>query len=456
VSTEEETVFRQTMDRHGSVQGMKSELYRCDGLPVEVLISADRINIGNEEKQLFRFSDLTRTNQLERELITMQKFESIGLLAGGIAHDFNNLLTAIMGNISLAKEEIPPTEDSIIESLDLALAACNHASQLTGQLLTFSKSDVTHSAVISVIEAVEQSVRLALSGTEIETVIDDSDNRLKVRADRGELVQVFNNLLINAKQAMPDGGRVSITIRRYVHPEGGRYSTNAPMSLKNGEYVRVSVSDNGPGIPRNRLPHLFDPYFTTKPSGSGLGLSIVYSLLKKYGGEVTVQSRKGAGSTFNVFFPAIAEAAEERSAAGQTASDFSGIVLLMDDEESIRRVGAQLLAQLGCTVFTDSNGEALLERVAELRKQGIEPDAVILDLTVAAGLNGLQTAEALRSVIPRVPIILTTGHTEHEILEDYSSYGFDDYLVKPFAREHLAEVLARHLPYGACIDEETV
>lgn len=448
-SGEQEAQFRSHMERSGRVYGLKSELYRCDGSTVEVLVSADRININGQEKMLFCFSDLTRTNRLERELITMQKFESIGLLAGGIAHDFNNLLTAIMGNISLAKEYTAAENSAATESLDLALNACNHAAQLTGQLLTFSRNEGAPVSSASVNAAVNQSINLALSGTDIETAVDDSETQLQVRADRGELVQIFNNLLINAKQAMPNGGSISVTIRRYRHPEGARYAINVPVSLDEGEYARVAIRDTGTGIPRSRIPHLFDPYFTTKPSGSGLGLSIVYSLIKKYNGEVTVDSRRGEGSTFTIFLPLIRTETSAEHQESLSEHRFSGTVLLMDDEEAIRKVGHQMLTQLGLTVHTDPEGEALLERVLGMKERGEVVDAVILDLTVQKGMNGPDTALRVRKLLPGVPIILTTGYASHEVLEEYTSYGFNDCVMKPFTRQHLAELLARHLNTSA-------
>jgi PAS domain S-box-containing protein len=450
VSPSQQQRFRSMLQQEGSVQGVKGELYRCDGSPVEVLISADLIDLRGKQKLLFCFSDLTRTNQLERELVTMQKFESIGLLAGGIAHDFNNLLTAIMGNLSLAKSYTLPDEREVNESIELALTACNHASQLTGQLLTFSTNDPGPSSPVSIGEVIKQSVNLSLSGSDITSRIDDAESDLQVQADRGELVQIFNNLLINAKQAMREAGAVEISIRRYTHPEGSRYSAYAPLSLGEGEYVRISIRDSGPGIPRSRIPHLFDPYFTTKPTGSGLGLSIVYSLVKKYGGEVTVQSTKGEGSTFTVFLP-IGGAPGTYGAYGEEQGElpslrFTETILLMDDEEVIRRVGAQLLEMLGCTVYTEKEGEALLDRLHDLQRREIAVDAIILDLTVPEGMNGLQTVLELRKELTATPIFLTTGYTEHEVLNDYTAYGFNDYLLKPFTGEDLANLLARHLP----------
>ena len=448
VSTEQQNAFFHRIEQHGRVYGMKSELYRCDGSTVEMLISADKIHVAGEEKLLFCFSDLSRVNRLERELVTMQKFESIGLLAGGIAHDFNNLLTAIMGNISLARESTRDEQTELRESLDLAQSACNHATQLTGQLLTFSKSDIKRATPVTIHEVVKQSVDLSLSGTDIATSVD-IDAQLRVRADRGELVQVFNNLLINAKQALNGSGEITITARHYPLFEESRYAANAPLSLEKGNYVQVAVSDTGPGIPHSRIPHLFDPYYTSKSSGSGLGLSIVYSLVKKYGGDITVQSQTGIGSTFTLFLPAVSGNNSEEQPKEERRYRFTATVLLMDDETTIRKVGSQLLAQMGCTVYTDPEGEALLERVRNMKNRGLVPEAVILDLTVPSGMNGPSTAARLRTLLPAVPLILTTGHTEHEVLQDYASYGFSDYIIKPFTREQLAETLSRHIPPDA-------
>ena len=251
---------------------------------------------------LFYFFDITQLNKLETDLINMQKFETVALMAGGIAHDFNNLLTAISGNISLSRYHIHESPEGL-KLLDSAAAACTRASDLTSKLLSFSKYSHPQKKEVDIVSIIRESLSLSVPQKAIFTSIDAAPNISTISADEVQMVQVFNNLFINAKQAMSGRGKIQVQVRNYRNEEGSSLRKQRIQPIPLADYVMISIRDTGSGIPKEQIQFLFDPYFTTKEQGNGLGLTVVYAIIKKHGGEIQVESAPGNGTTFVIYLP---------------------------------------------------------------------------------------------------------------------------------------------------------
>ncbi len=372
----------------------------------------------------------------EQEIIRAQKLESLGLLAGGIAHDFNNILTAISGNVSLAKMYLKP-EEKAFQKLTKAEKASFQAKELTRQLLTFSrKGGAPTKKVISIRDLIEDSVQFTLRGANVCCDCVVPQDLYKVEVDEGQIGQVINNLLINADQAMPEGGTV------HVKAENINIGTNNNQHLKPGKYVKISVKDHGIGIPEANLIKIFDPYFTTKEEGNGLGLSTAYSIVKKHGGGIDVESNEGRGSVFHVYLPASKETKEEKKKV-EKKSPFFGKekILVMDDEEEIRNVLGEMLESIGYKVDFARDGMEAIESIRSAKESRNPFDAVILDLTVPGAMGGKEAIQKLREIAPELKAIVSSGYVNDPVMVDYKRYGFSDVIAKPFEISRLSKVL---------------
>ena len=293
--------------------------------------------------------DITEKKQLEQELLKAQKLESLGVLAGGIAHDFNNFLSGIMGNISLAKLEADQGEN-ITESLDEALRVTSRASALTRQLLVFSKGGAPVKKTASIAEVLRDSTVFALRGSKVKCEFNIAEDLWPLRVDLGQFSQVIHNLAINAVQAMPQGG----TIR--LHARNATLEALSGLPLEAGRYVKISMQDEGLGIPREHLAKVFDPYFTTKHRGSGLGLTMTYTTIHAHDGHIAVDSEMGKGTTFRIYMPASDEELVESEDREARLKKGEGKILVMDDDEAIRKVTEKILMELGYEVCCASDG----------------------------------------------------------------------------------------------------
>ena len=383
--------------------------------------------------------DITDRKKMEYELLKLQKLESVGTLAAGIAHDFNNLLQAIMGNISLAKSYLKP-DDTIFEMLNNAEDASVEAKELSFRLLTFSKGGAPVRRTASVENILRRSVGLSLSGSNASCDLVLPDDLYPVEIDEGQVTQVFNNILINAREAMPRGGTVTIRATNIFISEGD------PIPLKAGDYVRVSLQDSGIGIPKENLSKIFDPYFTTKDMpdqrGSGLGLSISLSIMKKHGGHISVESQEGTGSTFHVFFPALRETPAAEKAQEVQLKDLSQKRLLfMDDDERIRILMTAMMDLLGYAVACVKDGEEAIALYRQAKESGKTFSAVILDLTIPGSMGGNEVLKRLLEIDPRVKAIISSGYADDPIMKEYRDYGFVDAIAKPYKMEQLKELL---------------
>ena len=380
--------------------------------------------------------DISRRKQAEDDLLRISKIESLGILAAGIAHDFNNLLTAILGNISLAKVTIP-REDPGYGILTEAEKASSMARNLTHQLMAFSRGGSPVRKITSIQNLLVDTAYFVLRGSSISCTCDIPDSLWDADIDRGQIAQVVHNLILNARQAMPDGGRLCVTAENVVVLE----KDNIP--LKDGKYIRMRIIDQGNGIPGDIIPRIFDPYFSTKSSGTGLGLAISYSIVKKHDGHIDVESERGTGSTFTVYLPASRQKAVLKLNAVHPRKAEGGKILLMDDELIILDLGAKLLHHLGYEVVTSASG-AEAARLFQEAKNGEKPfDIVILDLIIPGGIGADKVIDVLKKIDPGVRAIVTSGYADDPIVVEYQKHGFAGAMAKPFNLEELERELTR-------------
>jgi len=386
-----------------------------------------------EDKILSIIRDITERKQMEAELINARKLESLGTLAGGIAHDFNNILAAILGNVSYAR--IYAEEGSELYKLLVeAEAACLRAQGLTHQLLTFSRGGKPVKDVIRIGEMLRDATKFALHGSNVSCRFQIAKDLWPVEVDRGQIDQVLNNLVINADQAMADGGQLQ------VRAENVELKQGEVPSLKAGRYVKVEVEDEGGGIPGEHLEKIFDPYFTTKQKGRGLGLASAYSIVKKHSGSIQAVSELGRGTTFIVYFPASKEEPKEKM-MGEDVITGEGRVLLMDDEEIIRQMAARLIGKLGYEVVTALDGKEAVEKYKKAQRAGRPFGVVILDLTVKGGMGGEEALERLKGIDPEVKAIVSSGYSSDSVMSDYKAAGFAGMIAKPYSLAKISQVL---------------
>ena len=364
----------------------------------------------------------------------MHKLESLGLLAGGIAHDFNNILTALTGNLSLARMHVE-SGSKVHKRIKEAEKASFRARGLTQQLLTFSRGGEPIKQLTSISDLIKESSQFVLSGSNIKCEYDLPINLWLVRVDEGQISQVLSNLIINAEQAMPDGGTVTL------HAENVHISSKGIHPLKGGDYVAVSVEDQGIGISEKYLTKVFDPYFSTKHKGHGLGLATAYSIINKHGGLLEVESEIGKGAVFRFYLPASSKKESQQPYDLDGIHKGIGLVLLMDDEEEIREIGKDMIQHLGYQVKTASDGKESLEIYTKAMLDNNPFDVVIMDLTVPGGMGGKEAIEKMLEIDPSAKVIVSSGYANDPILSDYKKYGFSGIVPKPYKIEEVGKVL---------------
>jgi PAS domain S-box-containing protein len=378
--------------------------------------------------------DVTDRKRMEQELVKAQKLESLGILAGGIAHNFNNLLTGIAANIELAKIGAP---QELANILGKAEQASIWAHDLTQQLLIFSRGGEPIKKTVAISNLIKEAAGFALRGSKAGCTFSLPDGLRPVDADMGQLRQVIYNLVMNADQSMPEGGMLSI------RAENVRLDAENSRSLAAGDYVKITIVDSGIGISREHLSKIFDPYFTTKETGSGLGLATSYMIIKKHGGDITVDSEQGRGSTFTIHLPASKQVAEEANRADSMLLPGRGRVLIMDDEAIIKDVAKMILQASGYEVVIASDGIETIELYKKAQTAGKPFNAVILDLTIPGGLGGKETMLKLREIDPAVRAIVSSGYSHDPIMANYREYGFSGVIVKPYRIREMSEIVSR-------------
>jgi two-component system, cell cycle sensor histidine kinase and response regulator CckA len=384
------------------------------------------------------YTDITERELYYHGIVKAQKLESLGVLAGGIAHDFNNILTGIMGNLSIVQKRVGEEHKAFSLVLQ-AVKASQRASELAHQLLTFSKGGKPVIKTVSTQHLLEESVSLVLRGANVKGELDCEEDLLSILADPGQISQVFNNILINALQAMPHGGIISVTARNT------RFIDGNTLGLSPGDYVSIAFADQGGGISPENLEKIFDPYFTTKSTGSGLGLASVHSIITNHGGYISVQSMLGVGTSFTMLLPAadtkdVALMADV--AIHDSVQNRGETILVMDDEEMIRSITIEILDDLGYVPRTCINGEEAVQMYLEAFQAGTPFDAVIMDLTIPGGMGGKEAAERILAVDPAACLIVSSGYSNDTVMAEYEKYGFRAALPKPYLAFELAQLLS--------------
>lgn len=424
--------------RTGRTVGLANHtaLIRRDGREVIIADSAAPIRDtqGRTAGVVLVFRDKTAERRIEREMQKLEKLESLGLLAGGLAHDFNNLLTSIVGNVSLAKLQIGP-EHAAGARLAEAEKATQRAADLTRQLLTFARGGAPIRKTAAVADIARESCRFALSGSNVKGRFSVPPALWSSEVDRGQINQVFNNLMINAIHAMPHGGSVHIGF------ENVSVRDRAVPTLRGGDYIKITVQDEGEGIPEENLTRIFDPYFTTKPKGNGLGLATALSILKRHEGYITVESKVGAGTTFTLYLPAVKDASCPASEERKTIRFGHGRVLVMDDEDVVRSVAGGILGALGYEVSFARDGREAIDvykRALALQKPF---DIVIMDLTIPGGMGGKEAVKGLHAIAPDAKVIVSSGYSLDPIMSEYRKYGFCGVIEKPYSAHQISETI---------------
>jgi PAS domain S-box-containing protein len=381
------------------------------------------------------FRDVTEKSRMAAAEQRAERLESLGILAGGIAHDFNNLLGGIFGYIDLAMDM--SREPSVRDHLSKAFSTMERARALTQQLLTFSKGGMPILKTAKLGPIIERAARFVLSGTNLKLVCRFPMDLRECLVDENQIAQVIDNIVINAKQAMPTGGEVTISA------ENRRAGIGEHPSLTEGDYVKITIADTGSGIPREILPRVFDPFFTTKTMGSGLGLATCYSIIQKHGGALDVESEPGAGAQFHIFLPAATIDEYSNQTEGTLlSSQMSGRVLVMDDEDYIREVLSSVLRGMGLTPVAVNSGEDAVE--ALLKEDKDDPYiAAVLDLTVPGKMGGKEAGLLMHQIRKDLPIFVSSGYSENPVIADPGKYGFTGRLIKPYRKRDVEENLRK-------------
>jgi PAS domain S-box-containing protein len=394
------------------------------------------------------FRDVTEQRKMTEELLKTSKLESLGVLAGGIAHDFNNLLSGIIGYFDLIRFNLENnfgvSKEEIIELLEEAEKAALRSKDLTHQLLTFARGGLPIKKATNLRQIIQDATSFVLHGSKVEPIFKLSEEIKLVEVDSGQLSQVIHNLVINATQAMPKGGYLRITAENLELGEG------AITGLRKGNYVKIAFEDEGVGIPSENLQKIFDPYFTTKAEGNGLGLAICYSVIKKHEGHMTVKSEIGKGTTFNLYLPILKNWTEKgeiltraRTTLTPTNSNHEKKILIMDDEPLLRDLIKRALHKMGYQAELASEGQEALQLYKVCQEAGYPFDAVLLDLTIPGGLGGRETLVKLLEIDPQVKAVVCSGYSSDPVMSNYQDYGFKAVLLKPYRIEELVKVLER-------------
>jgi len=408
---------------------------RKDGSTFSVSVHSSAIIRDNEAVGLRGILvDISERKRMYAELAKAQKLESIGVLAGGIAHDFNNILSAIIGNVSLALTQVEP-DGMPHDRLQEAEKAAMYARDLTRQLLTFAKGGAPVRTTLSVEHVIRDAADFSTRGVSVQCDVSIADGLLTIEADQGQIGQALNNLLINACQAMPGGGTIRVKAENVT---GEAEDVRLPAG---GHFVKITVSDEGSGIAPEVINKIFDPYFTTKQMGSGLGLAVTYSVIKNHGGHIFVKSEPGEGATFTMYLPASGREAGEARDDQRRIIPGSGTVLFMDDEEMLRNVAGAIMTHLGYEAEFASDGAEAVAKFMRAREDGRRYDAIILDLTIPGGMGGREAAARIRQMDPDARLIVSSGYSDDKVMSNFREFGFDDILVKPYKSGEMSRVL---------------
>ena len=428
-------------DALSSPQLFEWEFKHKNGTVFPTEVNLKKVSILGKERVMAVVRDISERRKMEEEILKIRKLESVGVLAGGIAHDFNNLLTVIIGNLSVAQMDIDPTDQSLLSLLENAQKASMRAKDLSTQLLTFSKGGAPVKKTTSIKNIVVDSVNFMLKGSNVKCEFSIPDDLCQVEVDEGQISQVIYNLVLNAQQAMPNGGTLRVSCENNFSPK------DFIESSKNTDcYLKLSVADEGIGIPEALIDKIFDPYFTTKDKdavkGTGLGLSTCYSIIKKHDGIIDVKSQVNKGTVFDIYLPA--------ARGGKTVPALllqpeiiqgDGKILVMDDEPMVQSIMGDILRRLGYEASFVSNGAEALEQYNMAYHKGEPFDAIIMDLTIPGGMGGKDTMAQLYKEHPDVKAIVSSGYSNDPVMANYQKYGFLGVVSKPVKISELSSML---------------
>jgi PAS domain S-box-containing protein len=426
-------------------------------------ITSSPINHSNGHiSKLSIFRDITENKEIEVQSHQAQKMESIGTLAGGIAHDFNNLLYVVMGNISLVQDDLK-SETDINKNLKQAQKACIKAKELSAQLITFSKGGDPVKRISSINKVLRDAVISVWQGLDIKPEFLMPDDIRQVDIDNTQIKQAINNIVINAKESMDNKGQLKIMCENIDIAEEGL------LTLNQGKYIKISFKDQGCGISKKNLKKIFDPYFSTKKmwtnKGQGIGLTVSYSIIKKHGGLITVESELETGSTFSIYLPSAVldkeldlQKSEKKLTEPELLKQLDSNerkILLMDDEEAIRDFLGQIIKRLGYDVATCSEGKEAVEIYKKALGSKEPFDLVILDLTNKFGMGGQETMKRLLEIDHNVKGIVITGYSDNPVVTDFKKYGFSGFLTKPATSGELSRAISEVISKGQYVEKST-
>lgn len=392
------------------------------------------------------FRDVTEKQRTEEELVKIKKLESVGVLAGGIAHDFNNILVAILGNINLALLD-GNLEEKTRKLLSEAEKASIRAKGLTQQLLTFSKGGEPVKQTTSIAEIIQESADFVLHGSNVACRYSLPEDLWLVDIDKGQMSQVIQNIIINANHAMPDGGNIQVNCENIDSLAIPGVSLPVP-----NKYIKITISDNGIGIPKNLIDKIFDPYFTTKEEGSGLGLAVTHSIIAKHNGSISVESQPGEGTTFTLYLPAsIREQKKDNHKTAIEISANTAKIMVMDDEEMVRDIAKAILVMLGHDVILAANGDEAVELYKKECDSGKPFDIIIMDLTIPGGMGGESAVQEILAINPEAKVIVSSGYSNDPVMAHYQDYGFSAAIVKPFEVQDIMNAINKLLPPNCAV-----
>lgn len=389
---------------------------------------------------LIAVTDITGLKRAVEDRFIMAKLDAFNVMAGGIAHDFNNLLAVILMNLDLSRMLIPPGAD-LQHLMEEANKAVKQATNLTDRLLNLGESTMPVRKPVKLNEFFQHSVELALAGSNVTASFALADDLDTTSIDPRQFERVIRNVVLNAREAMPDGGTIE------VQAANETLISHGPTTLPDGNYVRLSIIDHGMGIHEDDRTKIFDPYFSTKKRGAkkglGLGLTICHSIMKKHGGAIFVESEFGTGTKVHLLLPASRGEAPGDLVVEPEAATRLGRILIMDDEDGVRKSVSQVLQVFGHEVAVATEGQEAIELYRQALADETPFDVVLLDLTVRDGMGGREAIETLKQIDPQAKAIVMSGFTQDPVIMNYEDYGFCDYLIKPFGRDQLREVLGK-------------
>ncbi|MFT4729223.1 MAG: two-component system cell cycle sensor histidine kinase/response regulator CckA [Granulosicoccus sp.] len=408
-----------------------------NGTSIVLAVTASMVTIADKQLILYMEHDITDRKAVEEQQQRAAKLESVGILAGGIAHDFNNILMGLFGYMELA--EMYLSQDHVTTAKGMLTKAGKEsirAKALTQQLLTFAKGGAPISKPTHIEQLIRNSTNFCLGGSNAQPTFDIADGLWAVEIDTGQIDQVVTNLVINADQAMIPGGSIHISASNIV------VGKQSDLPLPTGDYIRIDIADQGTGILKEHQNKIFDPYFTTKQAGSGLGLAGSYSIIKNHDGYINFETEIGVGTTFHIYLPASQEVVKDIEQAAVTEpTSARGKILVMDDQESMRDLIRRMLSHSGYEVSLSKDGAEALKKHAEAKASGRPFAAVILDLTIPGGMGGRETMETLLPIDPGVIGIVSSGYTTDPTMAKFKQYGFRGVVRKPYHRRQLLSML---------------